>query len=86
MMPTVMPTHLLGLQMINLVARGDGRMRIAARRRTWILVEGKRRERRGLGRCYERGCSGGDTEGDLEKIAAFHESFPLLLSWTNRTP
>lgn len=89
MMPTpmaMMPAHLLGLHVINLVTRGDGRMRVAARRRTCILVERKRRERCRLGCRYERGCSGGDTEGDLQKIAAFHESFPLLLSWTNCTP
>ena len=79
----VMPAHLLGLHAADLVARGDGRMRIASGRRACVVIERKRRERRGLrGRC-ERHRTGGDTEGDLQKIPAFHESFPLLLRWTN---
>mgnify|MGYP000007888075 FL=1 len=80
----VMPAHLLRLQAVDLVTRGDGRMRIAARRRACILVQEKRRERRRLGGHCERGGAGGDTEGDLQKIPAFHEHFPLLLSWINR--
>lgn len=86
MMPTavaVMPAHLLGLQATDLVAGGDGRMRIVAGRRAGTLVEGKRRERRRPGgRCKSRH-TGGDTEGHLQKIPAFHQSFPLLLRWTN---
>ncbi|SEC29862.1 hypothetical protein SAMN05444164_1498 [Bradyrhizobium erythrophlei] len=78
-----MPAHLLGLQATDLVAGGDGRMRIVAGRRAGILVERKRRERRRLScRCKSRH-TGGDTEGHLQKIPAFHQSFPLLLSWTN---
>jgi hypothetical protein len=33
-----------------------------------------RRERRGLGARYESRGSRGDTEGDLEKIPAFHDN------------
>ena len=58
----VMPAHLLRLQAVDLVTRGDGRMRIAARRRACILVQEKRRERRRLGGHCERGGAGGDTE------------------------
>ena len=86
MMPAavaVMPAHLLGLQATDLVTGGDGRMRIAASWRAGILVERKRRERRRLNCCCESRHTGGDTEGHLQKIPAFHESFPLLLSWTN---
>lgn len=88
MMPTamaVMPVHLLGLQATDLVAGGDGRMRIIAGRRAGIVIERKRRERRRLDGCCKSRHTGGDTEGHLQKIPAFHQSFPLLLSWTNCT-
>lgn len=81
-MPTtvaMIPVHLLGLQATDLVTGGDGRMRIAIGWRACVVAEGKRCERRRLdGRC-EGGRTGGDSEGHLQKIAAFHERFPLLL-------
>ncbi|MGY4312162.1 hypothetical protein ACVWW1_001465 [Bradyrhizobium sp. JR3.5] len=80
---TVMPAHLLGLQATDLVAGGDGRIRIVAGRRAGIPLERKRRERRRPGGCCKSRHTGGDTEGHLQKIPAFHQSFPLLLSWTN---
>ncbi len=88
MMPTpmaMMPAHLLGLHAIDLVTRGDSRMRIAGCWRARILAQRKRRERRRLGGHCEGGNTRRDTEGYLQKVPAFHESFPLLLSWTNRT-
>ncbi|GIQ72749.1 hypothetical protein BraRD5C2_11850 [Bradyrhizobium sp. RD5-C2] len=77
MMPAavaVMPVHLLGLQATDLVAGGDGRMRIIAGRRTGVPIERKRRERRRLGGYRKSRHTGGDTEGDLQKIPAFHQS------------
>ena len=79
----MMPAYLLGLHAADLLGRGDGGMRFASRWCACILVEGKRRERRRLRRRSEGDGSGGDTEGHLQKIPAFHERFPLLLSWTN---
>ena len=74
-MVMMMPADLFRLEVVDLVAGGDGRMSIRSRGQFCVFVEGMRREWRGLRtRCENRGARG-NTKGDLEEIPTFHASF-----------
>jgi len=66
------PMHLLGLKLCGLIAGGDGRMGVRIALRHAGISERLWRQRRGLCGGRERGGSRRDTEGEFQKIAAFH--------------
>lgn len=74
----VAPAHLLRLEMLDLLARRDGGMGVRRPRQAGVFVERMRREWRSIGARGEGGGSGGNTESDLEKVAAFHGISPVL--------
>ena len=72
--PVVSPAHLLGLQMLDLSLRRHGRMNISIRsRQPFICAKRMRRQRRGLRARAERGGPGGKSNGELQKVTAFHD-------------
>jgi hypothetical protein len=63
---------LFRLQVIDFVAGNDGGF---SRRRRQSLISGQRlrRQRRGLGAGCEHGRTRGSSNGDFQKVAAFHD-------------
>jgi hypothetical protein len=64
------PTHLFGLEAIDIVLRGDRGFRTLAVR--WRLFRRYRRQRRGLRARSKRGSTGDISQGEFQKVAAFH--------------
>ena len=77
--PVVVPANLLGLEMPDLGFRRHGGMNIGIRGRLPLIrVKRMRRQRRGLRARGQRGSpggSGGKSNGELQKVAAFHDIF-----------
>ena len=70
----VVPADLLGLQPLNLSLGRDRGMDILFRGRLRsICTERMRRQRRGLRARGQRGGPGGKSNGELQKVAAFHD-------------
>lgn len=75
----VVPADLLGLEMLDLGLRRHGGMKVRIRERLPLIpVKRMRRQRRGLRARAQRGGpgrSGGKSNGELQKVAAFHDIF-----------
>src|SRR6266436_174000 len=66
------PTHLFGLEAIDIVLRGDRGFRTFVVRWREAVFRRYRRQRRGL-RARSKCCSTGDiSQGEFQKVAAFH--------------
>ena len=80
--PVMSPTHLFGLEALHLGFGCDGGMKVfAPGRRTFIFRKRQlRRQRRGLCACCQRGRAGGKSNGEFQKVTAFHDiSLSLLV-------
>lgn len=70
----VSPADLFGLEMLDLSLGRDGGMNILIRwRQPFIYAKRMRRQRRGLRARGQRGGSGGKSNGELQKVTAFHD-------------
>lgn len=69
------PAHLFGLQSAHFVYAGHRgtQFRFFMRGRQSISGNRLRRQRRGLDACCQRGGAGGNSNGEFQKIAAFHD-------------
>jgi hypothetical protein len=68
----VAPTHLFGLEPIDIVLRGDRGFRTLAMRWREAMFRRYRRQRRGLRARSKRGSTGDISQGEFQKVAAFH--------------
>jgi hypothetical protein len=68
----VPPAHLFGLEMIDVVLRGDRGFRTFAARRHEAGFRRYRRQRRGLRARSKRSSTGDISKGEFQKVAAFH--------------
>jgi hypothetical protein len=76
---TPVPAHLFGLQMSDLVPGGNGGTGIFIRRRRQpVFLERMRRKRRGLRARGERGRARGKSNGEFQKVSAFHDIFSIV--------
>jgi hypothetical protein len=66
------PAHLFGLEMIDIVLRGDRGFRIFAARRHEAGFRRYRRQRRGFRARSKRGSASDISKGEFQKVAAFH--------------
>jgi hypothetical protein len=72
--PVVSPADLLGFETPNLRLRRHGGMKIwISGRQPFICAKRMRRQRRGLRSRAQRGGSGAKANGELQKVAAFHD-------------
>jgi hypothetical protein len=72
--PVVSPADFLGFQTFNLSPGRDGGMNILIRGRLKLICAKRmRRQRRGLSARAQRGGSGGKSNGELQKVTAFHD-------------
>ena len=72
--PVVMPADLLGLEMLDLGLGRDRGTNILIRwRLPLIRAKRMRRQRRGLRTRGQRGGPGGKSNGELQKVTAFHD-------------
>ena len=73
-MPVAVPADLLGLEMLNLSLGRHGGMNIRIRGRLGVIrAKRMRRQRRGLRARGQHGGPGGKSNGELQKVAAFHD-------------
>src|ERR1700730_16537026 len=76
----VAPANFLRFEVIDFVAGGDGgmsiRLSLFAERRSRVIVQRMRRQRRGLGTGAEHCRARGDAQGKPEKVPALHDTFP----------
>jgi hypothetical protein len=68
----VTPAYFLGLEAIDIVLGRDRGLRIIAARRHETLLRGNRRQRRGLRARSTRCGASGKSNGEFQKMAAFH--------------
>ena len=73
------PAHFFGRQAIDLVSGGDGGMRIA-RRQPSVSVKRLRHQRSGLRARSQRRGARGQSNGEFQKVAAFHGISPFARS------
>ena len=71
-MTAAAPAHFLGRELIDLFTRGDGRLGIHVSGELGVLVERRRHQRGGLRAGGERDATGGKSESEFQKVAAFH--------------
>ena len=77
--PVMSPAHLFGLQMFYLVGGGNGGTGLLIRRRQpSVFCERMRRKRRGLRARGERGRARGKSNGEFQKVSAFHDIFSIV--------
>jgi hypothetical protein len=70
----MIPAHLFGFKMFNLVAISDGGTGIIVRRRKRsVLCEWMRHQRCGPCARGQRGRARGKSKSELQKVAAFHD-------------
>jgi len=72
-MPVMSPPHFFGLEAIDLIARGHGGMGIFIGGKLSALTERLRQKRRGLRARGKSGGSGRKSNGEFQKIPAFHD-------------
>jgi hypothetical protein len=78
--PVVSPVDLFRPEILNLCLARDGGMNIRdSGQRPCIYAERTRRQRRGLRPHGQRSGPGGNSNGKLQKVAAFHD-FSVLVS------
>jgi hypothetical protein len=76
----VSPADLFGLETVHFVPRDNGGTGIFIRRRQpSILRKRLRQQRRGLRARGERNRTRGKSDGEFQKVAAFHDIFLLVL-------
>jgi len=75
----VAPAHLFGLEAIDIVLRGDRGFRTIAVRWREAVFHRYRRQRRGLRARSKRGSTGDISQGEFQKVAAFHLISSLAL-------
>ena len=73
----VAPTHFFGLEAIDIVLRGDRGFRTFAVRWREAVFRRYRRQRRGLRARSKRGSTGDISQGEFQKVAAFHHILSL---------
>jgi hypothetical protein len=72
--PVPVPTHLFRFQMFHLVCAGDGGTNISIPRQLVVgCRERQRCQRRSLCACRKRGRAGDCTQGEFQKVSAFHD-------------
>jgi hypothetical protein len=71
-MTAAAPAYFLGRELIDLLTRGDGRLRIRINGELGVLVERRRHQRGGFRAGGERNATGGKSESEFQKVAAFH--------------
>ena len=74
--PAMSPAHLLGLEMVDFVLGGDGGTDIL-REQPAAFFQRMRRKRCSLRSRGQRGSAGGKSNGEFQKVAAFH----VISSW-----
>ena len=72
-MPVMAPAHLFGLEMIDLVLAHHSGFRIFAARGHEARLRGNRRQRRSLHARGKGRSTGGNSKGEFQKMAAFHD-------------
>jgi hypothetical protein len=77
--PVTAPANLLGLELASLFGAGDRGLHVRGRRRT-LAIKRLRRQRRSLYAGGKGGGSGGKTQGEFQKVAAFHDVSLLIQS------
>ena len=70
--PVMTPAHFFGLETIDIVLRDNGRLCALAVRRRQALLRSDRRQRRGLRARGKRGGACDKSQGEFQKVAAFH--------------
>jgi hypothetical protein len=72
--PAATPPHFFGLEAVDILLGGDRRAGLCIRRRqSSVFCERMRRQRRCLrARSQSRG-AGGESKGEFQKVAAFHD-------------
>ncbi len=74
MVMPVSPAHLLRLEAVDLVLAGDGGLRIGiSRRQPPVVLKRLRQQRRGLRARRQRNSARGKSNGEFQKVAAFHD-------------
>jgi hypothetical protein len=73
----VTPTHFLGLETIDIVLGRDRGLRIIAAWWRQVLLRGNRRQRRSLRARSKRCGAPGKSNGEFQKMTAFHDIFPV---------
>jgi hypothetical protein len=71
--PVMTPPHLFGRQMIDFILGNHGGFRAFTARRRETLWRQNRRQWRGLRARSQRGRAGGQSKGEFQKVAAFHD-------------
>jgi len=65
--------YLFGLETLHLVLADNCRTRVVVRGRQWPIVKRMRRKRRGVSAGGQRCRAGGQSKGEFQKVAAFHD-------------
>ena len=74
--PVVTPAHFFGLQSVHFVFADNSGMGSLFCGRPFIFHERMRRKRRGLRTCRQRGSARGYSNGEFQKVTAFHDISP----------
>ena len=69
----VTPAHLFGLETVHLVFADNCGTGVFIRRRQPSVCKRMRRKRRGMGAGRQRCGAGGQSKGEFQKMAAFHD-------------
>ena len=77
--PVATPVHLFRLELAGLFSAGDRGVHVRGRRRT-LAIKRLRRQRRSLYAGGKGACSGGKSQGEFQKVAAFHDVSLLIQS------
>jgi hypothetical protein len=76
--PVMSPAHFFGLDSVHIVLRDHRRFRAFAARRSQTLRRRNRRQRRRIRAGSKRCSTSGKSNGDFQKVAAFHDIFLLV--------
>jgi hypothetical protein len=78
-MAATAPPHFVGREALDLVAGGDGRLRVGTARQPCIVGEWSRHQRSGMRGGSERCAACGKPQSEFQKVPAFHPIIPPLL-------
>ena len=76
--PVMTPAHFFGFEVIDIVLRDHRRFRALAARRSQTLRRRNRRQRSGIRARSKYGRTSGKSNGDFQKVTAFHDIFLLV--------
>ena len=82
-MPAVAPARFFRREAIDLLARGDGGLRIGIDGQFGVIGERRRHQRCGLRARCKRDAARGKSKGEFQKVAAFHHIFSSVC-WVRR--